>query len=263
VTPDRLSSTIAAALDGLVDDEVLRRPPAVPVGAGLRRPRSSVHGDYSTNVALLVAEDAQCPPLELAGLLAERLRDTAGIRSVEVAPPGFVNVRLDVGWPVADRVLEAGTTYGATVGPARAGTQAVFGRRQEPTGHRDADPLYLVQRAHARARSLLRAGADLGLDGVASEHAPPPTPAEEALLRLLADYPEVVARAVRRSEWHLVGRTLVEVATGLLDLDVAVLPRGDEPPTDRHRARLLLVGAARVVLANGLALAGTTPAERW
>jgi arginyl-tRNA synthetase len=41
-----------------------------------------------------------------------------------------------------------------------------------------------------------------------------------------------------------------------------VLPQGDEEPTELHRARLLLVDATRVVLANGLGLLGVTAPER-
>ena len=267
MTPDRLSSTIVAALDGLVDDDELTLPAGVPAAAALRRPRSPRHGDYSTNVALLLAVQAQRPALELAGLLAGRLRDTAGIRSVEVAPPGFVNVRLDVGWSVAARVLEQAAAYAGP--PVGADERAVFGERREDAGHRDADPLYLVQRAHARAGSLLRAGSELGIEPLDRsdpsdlEQAPPPAAAEAALLTLLADFPDTASRAARRREWRRLGRVLVEVATGLLDLDGTVLPGGDEPPAEAHRARLLLVAATQVVLADGLSLAAVTPAERW
>ena len=41
-----------------------------------------------------------------------------------------------------------------------------------------------------------------------------------------------------------------------------VLPMGDEEPTDLHRARLLLVDATRIVLANGLGLLGVSAPER-
>ena len=41
-----------------------------------------------------------------------------------------------------------------------------------------------------------------------------------------------------------------------------VLPMGDEEPGDLHRARLLLVAATRVVLANGLDLLGVSAPER-
>ena len=41
-----------------------------------------------------------------------------------------------------------------------------------------------------------------------------------------------------------------------------VLPMGDEEPADLHRARLRLVEATRVVLANGLGLLGVSAPER-
>jgi arginyl-tRNA synthetase len=41
-----------------------------------------------------------------------------------------------------------------------------------------------------------------------------------------------------------------------------VLPMGDEEPTDLHRARLRLVEATRVVLANGLGLLAVSAPDR-
>ena len=41
-----------------------------------------------------------------------------------------------------------------------------------------------------------------------------------------------------------------------------VLPQGDEAVSDLHRARLLLVGATRIVFANGLGMLGVTAPER-
>jgi arginyl-tRNA synthetase len=41
-----------------------------------------------------------------------------------------------------------------------------------------------------------------------------------------------------------------------------VLPRGDEEPSDLHRARLMVVKATRTVFDNGLALLGVSAPER-
>ncbi|MDO4684801.1 MAG: arginine--tRNA ligase [Candidatus Saccharibacteria bacterium] len=51
-------------------------------------------GDYTTNVALQLAKPLQKSPREIAETLAAALRDTGEYAAVEVAGPGFLNVRL-------------------------------------------------------------------------------------------------------------------------------------------------------------------------
>jgi arginyl-tRNA synthetase len=78
-------------------------------------PRDPAHGDAATNAALMLAKPARRAPIELAELLAARLRACADFAAVEVAPPGFVNLRLrDEFWRAQVKVaLRAGREYGA------------------------------------------------------------------------------------------------------------------------------------------------------
>ena len=127
----------------------------------------------------------------------------------------------------------------------------------------DDNPVFTVQYAHARISSILRNAADLGV--VAESH--PDLLAHEkegTLLRSLAEFPRVVRAAAELREPHRVARYLEELArTYHRFYDTCrVLPRGDEETSDLHRARLLLVEATRVVLANGLGLLGVSAPER-
>ena len=74
----------------------------------------------------------------------------------------------------------------------------------------------------------------------------------------------MIATAAELREPHRVARYLEELAgTYHRFYDACrVLPRGDEEVTDLHRARLWLVEATRVVLANGLGLLGVNAPER-
>jgi arginyl-tRNA synthetase len=87
---------------------------------------------------------------------------------------------------------------------------------------------------------------------------------EGELLRVLAEFPRVVQGAATLREPHRVARYLEEVAAAYHRFydSCRVLPMGDEEPTDLHRARLTLVDATRVVLANGLGLLGVSAPER-
>ncbi len=61
---------------------------------GVEPPRDPVHGDLSTNAAMVLAKPAKTSPRALAGLIAAKLADLPEIASAEVAGPGFINVRL-------------------------------------------------------------------------------------------------------------------------------------------------------------------------
>jgi len=128
------------------------------------------------------------------------------------------------------------------------------------------NPVYYVQYAHARLSSIIRNAVDLGVVIDASTFDPSllAVDQEGALLRSLADYPQVVARAAELREPHRIARYLEDTASAFHKFyDVAhVLPKGDEEVTDLHRARLMLVAATRQVVANGLGLLGVTAPER-
>ncbi len=116
VTPDQLSDSVVHALSALVADGALALPDGVPQQVVVERPKSKEHGDYSTNVALQLAKRAGVPPRDLAARLAERLAADDGVDSVDVAGPGFLNIRLGAAAQgvVAAQVVEAGAAYGTS-----------------------------------------------------------------------------------------------------------------------------------------------------
>ncbi len=125
------------------------------------------------------------------------------------------------------------------------------------------NPVFTVQYAHARVSSLLRNAADLGV--TAASHPELLTHEKEGeLLRALAEFPRVVTSAADLRQPHRIARYLEELAGKYHRFydNCRVLPMGDEPPGDLHAARLLLVDATRVVLANGLDLLGVSAPER-
>ncbi len=126
------------------------------------------------------------------------------------------------------------------------------------------NPVFYVQYAHARLASILRNAADLGLDRGDLDPGLLDHPRETALLGALGELPRVVATAAELREPHRVARYLEDTATTFHKFydECRVLPLGGEAVDDRHRARLWLVEATRVVLANGLDLLGVAAPER-
>jgi arginyl-tRNA synthetase len=101
---------VRAARSGAVDLD----PSDVPEPA-LERPRLAEHGDWATNVALVLAKAAKAPPRAVAEAMVAHLELPDWVAGVEVAGPGFVNVRLDQRWfaGLVRRVLAEGDTFGA------------------------------------------------------------------------------------------------------------------------------------------------------
>lgn len=114
MTPADLADAVLAAVRAAVTAGDLDVP--VPTTAPVERPKIKEHGDYATAVALQLAKAARRRPREVAELLAARLRAHDGIAGVEVAGPGFLNVRLaeDALGAIARTVVGAGRQYGSS-----------------------------------------------------------------------------------------------------------------------------------------------------
>jgi arginyl-tRNA synthetase len=116
VTPDQLARAVREALAAAVAAGELTLPDGVPDHVTIERPRHKEHGDYATNVAMQLAKKAGRNPRELAHLLATRLQQVDGIKSVEVAGPGFLNLTIaaDAQGVLARQIVDAADAYGRT-----------------------------------------------------------------------------------------------------------------------------------------------------
>ena len=119
MTPEQLALAIRTALAEAVAAGDLAVD--VPDEVRVERPRNREHGDWSTNVSLQIARGAGMPSREVATRLAARLASVEGIKVVDVAGPGFLNITLDAAsaGELARTIVEAGKAYGR--GDAEAG----------------------------------------------------------------------------------------------------------------------------------------------
>ena len=126
------------------------------------------------------------------------------------------------------------------------------------------NPVYYVQYAHARLCALARNAAELGLAPDLSHLEELGHDKEGALIRTLGEYPRVLQSAAALREPHRVCRYLEDLAADYHRFydSHRVLPQGDEPAGDVHRARLALCAATRQVIANGLDILGVSAPER-
>ncbi|MCC8250999.1 arginine--tRNA ligase [Saccharothrix luteola] len=122
MTPAALAELVRATAVDVLSTRGLD-PAALPTAVTIERPRNPEHGDYATNVALQTAKKVGVTSRDLAGWLADALTGTDAISSVEVAGPGFLNLRLaaDAQGAIVRDVLKAGDAYGR--GDQFAGTR--------------------------------------------------------------------------------------------------------------------------------------------
>ena len=130
------------------------------------------------------------------------------------------------------------------------------------------NPVYYVQYAHARISSVLRNAHVLGInwrDGaIAFDPSVLNDDREGDLLRVLAEFPRVVATAAELREPHRVARYLEQLGSAYHRFydGCRVLPRGDEPLDGIHISRLWLCAATRQTLFNGLTMLGVSAPEQ-
>ena len=79
----------------------------------VERPRDAANGDYASSLPLRLARSAMMPPLAIAEAIAAHLPAGEVIQAPEIAPPGFINLRLAEGFVQGeiDRIIEQGANF--------------------------------------------------------------------------------------------------------------------------------------------------------
>ncbi len=161
MTPGELADAVLAATAAVLRERDLD-PSVLPGTLGVARPRSPDHGDYVSTVALQIARGAGLPPVELAQAVAAMLTSDPAIRSVEVAGPGFLNIRLRpaAAGAIAGLVVEQGERYGcaAALSGQRVNLEFISAN---PTGPVHLGGARWAAVGDALARLLRAQGADV------------------------------------------------------------------------------------------------------
>jgi arginyl-tRNA synthetase len=148
----QVKDIISAALRRLVNQGVL--PAEGPLEPQVDRTRNPGHGDFSTNLAMVLAKVARKRPRELAERLVAELPASEVVERVEIAGPGFINFFLsDAAYRgVVPRIIEAGPDFGRSPLGAGKRVQVEF-VSANPTG-----PLHV---GHGRGAAYGAVVADL------------------------------------------------------------------------------------------------------
>jgi arginyl-tRNA synthetase len=197
-------------------------------GIELSRPRQKEHGDFSTNIALVVAARVERQAREVAEIVHRHLPPADIVASVEVAGPGFINIHLTTGWltDVLREVERAGDAFG----------------RAEPNGRRaqvefvSANPTGPLHIGHAR-------NAALG----------------DALARVL----EAAGWSVEREYYfNDTGGQMDRFGASVEARYLQLVGRGAEVPEDGYHGDYVTDLAREIIEAEGPGLADLPPDER-
>jgi arginyl-tRNA synthetase len=108
-----VEASIAEALHALKAEGALPADIAIP-RLEAETPRDASHGDMASNAAMVLAKAARMKPRDIADKLKDKLAALPGVAAVEVAGPGFLNIRFEPRfWQDHVRaILDAGQAYG-------------------------------------------------------------------------------------------------------------------------------------------------------
>ena len=147
-----LAQLLTDAVTTLQTDGTL--PADISPDVMIERTRDRTHGDYASNLALLLAKPARSKPRDIAEKLLAAIEAGDTVKKIEIAGPGFINFFLgDEAWhSVIDDILAQGDRYGRSDHGKGKRIQVEF-VSANPTG-----PLHV---GHGRGAAYGAAVADL------------------------------------------------------------------------------------------------------
>ena len=117
MNPAELSASLLAIVSAMLE----RRGSTANIAIGdvaLERPRNRDHGDWASNIAMKLAKPLGSNPREVATEIVAELEKVAGVASVSIAGPGFINITLDAAaaGEIARTIVTQGEEYGRNTG---------------------------------------------------------------------------------------------------------------------------------------------------
>ncbi len=148
----KLESLLLQAVERLQSEGVLDNNLTPQIN--IERSRDSSHGDFATNLALILAKSAKSNPRQLAEKIIALLPDDASVAKVAIAGPGFINffIQGDSQSQIVRQIHDAGNQFGLSQIGAGSKVQVEF-VSANPTG-----PLHV---GHGRGAAYGSAVADL------------------------------------------------------------------------------------------------------
>ena len=172
MNPDLLATSLLAVVTAVVarrDEAEAGRLSVSDIA--LERTRNREHGDWATSVSLKVAKRVGLTPRALAEELVPGILTIEGVDAVDIAGPGFLNIRLQAqaAGMLARTIVEAGAEYGRTTGLAGQVINLEF-VSANPTGPIHLGGTRWAAVGDSLARILLLCGAAVSREYYFNDH---------------------------------------------------------------------------------------------
>ncbi len=119
MTPESLAAAVHGVVADLVAQGHLSLPAdAVPERIAIDRPKNREHGDWSTNIAMVLAKPAGINPRDCAQMIAGALAANPDFSKVDIAGPGFINLTISA--QAAGRIARDAVIAGSHFGHSQA-----------------------------------------------------------------------------------------------------------------------------------------------
>ena len=115
MTPQELAVHIRSAVESAISAGQLKITiEDIPTEIVVERPKNLDHGDWATNIAMQLGKKAGLNPRAAAEILQPILEQLPGVEAIEIAGPGFINIRLSAAsqGELARDIVAKGNSFG-------------------------------------------------------------------------------------------------------------------------------------------------------
>ena len=109
---EQLQDLIKKCIQDLISKGILIE---MPPNVRLDHTKDNSHGDYATNIALMLSKQAKMKPVDLAKIIVDQLEESSFINKIEIAGPGFINFFIsdESSSSVVSEIIDQEALYGS------------------------------------------------------------------------------------------------------------------------------------------------------
>ena len=110
---DQLQELLTKCVQDLISKGILKE---MPSKIRIDHTKDNSHGDYATNIALMLSKQAKMSPIELAKIIIDQFEQKNFIKKIEIAGPGFINffISQESSSSIVNEILVQAASYGCS-----------------------------------------------------------------------------------------------------------------------------------------------------
>ena len=110
---DQLQELLTKCVQDLISKGILKE---MPSKIRIDHTKDNSHGDYATNIALMLSKQAKMSPVELAKIIIDQFEQKDFIKKIEIAGPGFINffISQESSSSIVNEILTQAASYGCS-----------------------------------------------------------------------------------------------------------------------------------------------------